>query len=243
MYPLLMDTFLELQQAVQSDLTIGDESSLYPPEAVKLAINRAYTKAAGLFRWPETEDAKKTSTQANQEYYDYPQNWRSNSVWKVMIDGVRYGESPDGSPLVFQDFLQWKEDNPNSTEKKWANQWRRYFVSPIPATQGDNNIWVWGYRVVDKLVEDAEVTIFSYSMPECNEAIVLEAVAILKSKGENENSAQFRSNESKQILVLAWAKIKQDNSKYAKNAPIWDVPDFFGKGSRGGDDPTGNFNL
>src|SRR3990167_7953281 len=201
-----MVTFANIVEAVQDDLTIGDESTLYAPALIKRAINRAYRKAAGLFPWPELQDAKKTSTQVDQEYYDYPTNWRSNSIWKLTIldsDGNddRYGETPDGSPLSFDDYLNWKEDNPDATDKKWANQWRRFFIWPIPTTLGSYNIHVWDIKVVAYLSADADTTIFSYSTPECNESIELEAVAILKAKGENEKSAQFKSVEAKQILI------------------------------------------
>src|SRR3990167_4079408 len=124
-----MDTLANIRAAIQDDLTVGDESTLYSPSHIDRAINRAYRKVAGLFSWPELMDAKKTSTQANQEFYDYPTNWRSNSIWKLTIldsngKDDRYGEDPDGSPLSFDDYLNWKEDNPDSTDKKWANQWR-----------------------------------------------------------------------------------------------------------------------
>jgi len=236
-----MTTFVELLQAVQDDLTVGDESTLYSPTLVKRAINRAYRKVGGLFPWPELQDAKKTSTQVSQEYYDYPQNWRSNSVWKLVIDDVRYGEDPDGSPLSFDDYLNWKEDYPDDTEKKWANQWRRFFVWPVPTVQGNNNIVVWGIKVISDLSADADTTIFSYSTPEANEAIVLESVAILKSKIEEDKSAEFRSLEAKQILVVAWDKIKKEQSKYEKNMPFFEVPDFFGGGNS--KDMRGRFDL
>lgn len=237
-----MDLLSDLVQAVQDDKTIGDESTLYPPALIKRAINRSYQKAGGLFPWPELQDAKKTSTVLDQEYYDYPETWRSNSVWKVVIDDERYGEDPDGSPLSFDDYLNWKEDYPDNTDKKWANQWRRFFVWPIPTSNGSNNIHVWGIKVVTELSEDGDTTIFSYSMPECNEAIVLEAVAILKAKGEEEKSAEFRSNEAKQILAVAWGKIKTEMAKYEKNMPFFDVPNYF-QGSGGGikEDMTGRF--
>ena len=231
-----MVTFANIVEAVQDDLTIGDESTLYAPALIKRAINRAYRKAAGLFPWPELQDAKKTSTQVDQEYYDYPTNWRSNSIWKLTIldsDGNddRYGETPDGSPLSFDDYLNWKEDNPDATDKKWANQWRRFFIWPIPTTLGSNNIHVWGIKVVADLSADADTTIFSYSTPENNEAIELEAVAILKSKGENDKSAQFKSLEAKQILAVAWGKIAREQAKYEKIQPFFEVTDMFGGGS------------
>lgn len=223
-----MDTLEDIRIAVQDDLTVGDESTLYSPNLIDRAINRAYRKVGGLFPWPELQDALKTSTQVNQEYYDYPTTWRSNSIWKVVIDDIRYGEDPDGSPLSFDDYLNWKEDFPDSTDKKWANQWRRFFVWPIPTAQGDNNITVWGIKVVASLSAGSDTTVFSYSMPEANEAIQLEAVAILKSKSDDDKSAQFRSAEAKQILVVAWNKIAKEQAKYEKNQPFFYVSDMFG---------------
>ena len=246
-----MDTLSDLRVAVQDDLTIGDESILYSPTIVDRAINRSYRKAGGLFPWPELQDAKKTVTQVNQEYYDYPQTWRSNSIWKLSIsdsDGVdvRYGEDPDGSPLSFDDYLNWKEDNPDATDKKWANQWRRFFITPIPTVLGSlvtgvNVISVWGIEVITDLSADSDVTVFTYSTPEVNEAIALEAVAILKAKGENEKSAQFKSAEAKQILAVAWSKIAREQAKYEKNQPFFEVNDMFGNGNS--KDLTGRFDI
>lgn len=222
-----MDLFSELISAVQSDLTIGDESSLYPLDTVKLALNRAYRKAGGLFLWPETEDAKKASSVSGQDYYDYPTNWRPDSVWKLKVDGVRYGEDPDGSPLTYPDYLNFKEDEADSTDKKWSSQWRRYFISPTPTANGVSNIEVWGQKVVEKMVDLDDITIFSYAAPEGNEAVVLEAVAILKSKGEEEDKGQFRSAEAKQILIVMWGKIRANQAKYEKREPFFEVPDMF----------------
>jgi len=220
-----MNLFSELIAAVYSDLTANSESTLFPETTVKLALNRSYLKCSGLFRWPETEDAKKTSTQSGIDYYDYPQNWRPDSVWKLEIDNVDYGD-----PLSFKDFkYELDNDRPSGKEKLWTSQWRRYFVYPVPTTAGDYNISVWGQRIVDTLTNDADVTIWSYSMPECNEAVVLEAVAILKGKGLDDKGGQFRSAEAKQILAIAWGKIRQDQAKYQRTQPMFNTPDFFGK--------------
>lgn len=236
-----METFIDIVGAIQDDLTTGDESTLYSPTLIKRAVNRAYRKVGGLFPWPELQDAKKTSTQVSQEYYDYPTNWRSNSIWKVVIDDVRYGEDPDGSPLTFDDYLNWKEDYPDNTDKKWANQWRRFFVWPVPTAQGNNNIVVWGVKTISTLSADADTTIFSYSTPEANEAIELEAVAIIKAKTDDDKSAQFKSMEAKQILIGAWSKISKEMAKYEKNMPFFEVPDFFGRGNS--KDLTGRFDI
>lgn len=232
-----MNLFSELQAAVQSDLTVGSESTLYDLTAIKLALNRSYLKAAGLFRWPETEDAKKTSTENGQEYYDYPDNWRPDSIWKLKIDDVDYGD-----PIAFKDYLYEKENGiPSGNTYLWTSQWRRFFVYPTPTTNGSYNICVWGQRIVDTLTADADVTIFSYSMPECNEAIVLEAVAILRSKGQDDKTGQFKSAEAKQILVVGWGKVKQEQAKYQKTQPFFYVPDLFPPSGTTGPQRTGRF--
>lgn len=231
-----MDLFSELISAVQSDMTIGSESTMYPPTTVKLALNRAYRKAGGLFRWPELEDAKKTSTVTDWEYYDYPQNWKPDSIWKLVIDGVDYGD-----PIAFEDYLYEKEnDIPSGATKLWASQWRRFFIYPTPTTTGSENISVWGEKTVSTLAEDGDVTIFSYAMPECNEALVLEASSILKAKGEQEDKSTFRSTEARQILTITYKKIRDNQMKYKKVQPMFDVPDFFGKPRA--NDRIGNFN-
>lgn len=235
-----MDTLAEMRTAVQSDLTIGDESTLYPPTTIDLAINRAYRKAGSLFPWPELEDSKKTTTVADQEYYDYPSDWRSNSIWKLRVNYERYGEDPDGSPLSFDDYLNWKEDYPDSTDKKWANQERRYFIWPVP-TASNLLICVWGIKTVETLDSDSDTTVFSYHSRECNEAIVLEAVAILKSKGQEEKAGQLRSIEAGQILGNAWNRIRKERAKYEKNQPFFDIPDYFAKNGGINRDMRGRF--
>jgi len=220
-----MDTFQDLYEAVYSDLTANTESTLYSLTAVKLAVNRAYDKAASLFRWSKTEDAEVTYTQLNIEYYDYPKEWRPDSIWKLTVAGVDYGD-----PLTFKDYLYEKEnDMPSGLERMWATQWTRFFIYPTPST-ADLEINIWGVEVVEWLVDDEDETIFSYNMRDCNDAIVNEAVAILRAKAENERSSQFRSVAAKEILISAWNKMRQEQAKYEKTTPMFDVPDMFSRG-------------
>ena len=236
-----MDTFLEMQTALLSDVNASNTSSFYPTATIQLALNRAYRKVGGLFRWPALEDAKVTSTQASQEYYDAPSTWRPDSIWKLQVDDVYYGEDPDFSPMVFQDYLDWKDNdlNEGSTDKKWAVQHLRYFMYPTPTVAGSNNISVWGQKNVVAMTVDGSVTIFSYNSPECNEAIVLEASAILKKKGELDKPGEMLSMEAKQILIVAFNKIRQEQTKYEKTQPLFYVSDMFGRAKTS--DIIGNF--
>jgi hypothetical protein len=234
-----MDDFSELQTALLSDLNATASSSLFPPATIKLALNRAYIKCARLFRWPQLEDAKKTSSQANIEYYDFPEDWSPDSAFRLEMDDLIYGEDPDGSPMAFNDYLLWKTDNTSSTEKKWAVHGTQYFIYPTPTAAGSYNISIWGQKNVDTLTNDTDETIFSHNMPECNEAIVLEAGAILKKKGEDDKKGELFSTEAKGILAVAFNKLKQEKDKYEKTQPFFEVDDMFGKTST--KDIIGNF--
>jgi len=237
-----MDNLADLRTGVRSDLNVSSTSSLYPTDTIDLAINRAHRKLAGLFRWPILNDAKKTTTQANIEYYDAPEGWRPNSLWRLTVDGDPYGEYPDYSPQVYKDYLDWKDDanNEGSTDKKWAVQWRRYFIYPTP-TAASLVICVWGQKNVTTLTTAASETIFTNSLPEMNEAVVLEASAILKKKGELPEDGQMFSAEAKQIAIVAFDKIKKEGSKYEKIHPMLYVPDFFASSRATVEDKTGRF--
>lgn len=223
-----MDTFADLIQGAQDDLTIDDNSTLYPPALVKRAINRAKRKIEGLFRWPELEDAKKTSTVSGQEYYDYPQAWRPDSIWKLWVDS---DDNDFGDPIDFKDYLYEQEnDFPAGKETLWGNQWRRFFFridGEITTTNGNNNITIWGIKVTSALSATTDTTIWSYSMPEVNEAIVLEAVKILKAKGEEQQSGELLSAEAKATVVIAWNRLKQDKAREEKTQPLLNVQDMF----------------
>lgn len=221
----MLDTLSDLRSVVQSDLNVSTNSSLFPPSRIDSAINRAYVKSSRLFRWPALGDAKKTSTGISQEHYDFPQSWSPESIWRLEVDGDMYGEEPDGSPMKFADYLIWVADYPNSTDKKWSMQYDKFFIRPVPTSVGSNNISIYGQKNITALSGDSSTTIFTYKMPECNEAIAIEASAILKKKGEVE--AGMLSAEAKEILVIAFNKIRQEQAKKEKTQPFLNVPDYF----------------
>ena len=92
-------------------------------------------------------------------------------------------------------------------------------------------ISIWGYKNADALVNDGDETIFTGNMPECNEAVVNEAQAILKHKGEDNKGGQFFSVTAQQILTIAYSKLKEEKPKYEKENPMFQVKDMFGKAS------------
>ena len=236
-----LNTLAEMDLALASDLNTASNGTLFPSDTRKMALNRSYRKCAALFRWPALEDSKKTTTGIGQYYYDAPTTWRPDSIFRLEVNGEAYGEAPDFSPLLLNDYLNWKAENPTSDDLKWAIQWHRYFFSPTPTVAG-LVICIWGQKNITPMTNTTDTTIFSYSMPECNEAVVLEALAILQKKGDKKDDATMNSPEAKLILSVAFNKLKQEQTKFEKLEPMWNVPDYFrGKGTA--NHPTGGFNL
>lgn len=227
-----METQADIRRAVQDQLNAASNSTLYSPTVIDRAIGRVYLIVTGLFRWPQLQDAVYTTTQNGINYYDQPDNWRPQSIWRLEVGGVRYGEKPDGSPIAFNDFLTWKEDNPTSTKKKWAMQWKRYFISPTP-TDSVTTLTIWGQENATPLTPgvDAATTIFSENMPECNVALAKEVVADLKMKGERPSDKQLLSPEASAIFIASFHKWTKDTAKQEKIEPFFNVPDLFGRSS------------
>lgn len=239
-----MDTFLDMVTAVQSDLTVNSDSTFFDPNTVQIAVQRAHRKIVSMFKWPQTEDSQKTSTISGQEYYDYPTNWKMNSIWKLTVDGIDYGD-----PLSFKDYLYEQENQwPSQLKVAWGNQNRRYFIYPTPTTNGSFNIIIWGFLQPDDPTSNGDTTIFSGFMPEVNEAIVLEALAILKNKGEILQPVQrafiggtlLLNAEAQNIVAGAWKRIQDEKSKYEKTQPLFLVPDLFSSKPKV-EDIIGNF--
>jgi len=91
-----------------------------------------------------------------------------------------------------------------------------------------DNISIFGFESIDWLTNDEEETIFSHNMRDCNDAIVQEAVAIMKAKADDTNTSIFRSTAAKSILATAWIKIQQGQMHKRRDQPMFKVPDFFG---------------
>lgn len=225
-----METLGDIREAVQSDLNADDASTLYPPTTIDKTINRVYQRVTALFNWPQLHDAKYTTTQSGVDYYDAPESWRPQSIWRLDVGGERYGEEPDGSPLAFQDYLIWKDEDPSSDQKRWAMQWLRYFFSPAP-TDSVTTITIWGQKTATALTSSSQETIFSVNMPECNEAIALETLAVLKKKGELLQPGQLASQEALAILTVSFNKFTKTTANQEKNQPFFNVPDFFARGN------------
>jgi hypothetical protein len=229
-----MDTRTEMETELVAQLQVASNSSLFPSSRITTLIQNAHDWATSLFIWVDLVKAKTTNTGANQEYYDYPEEFRSGSIVRLAIDGKGYDRKS------FEDYLAYKEDNSASTEKMFANYGRYFFVSPTPASLGSSNMDIWGAVNADALSSGSSDTIFSHNKPEGNDAIVLRAFSVAMKRID-----KAVSDKALEEAIMILSKLHDDESKANQrdqrlNHPKFDVPNYFGTNRSAG---IGKFNY
>jgi len=218
-----MDTRSDMETELVSQLQVADNSSQFPAARITLLIQNAHTWATNLFVWTDLVKAKKTKTVAGQEYYDFPDELRSNSIVRLTIDGDSYERKN------FEDFRAYKENNSTSTKKIFANYGRQFWVNPIPATTGSNNLIIWGAVQADALSAGSSETIFTNSNPEGNEAIVQRALGVALKRIDKKQSILETQEALATLQKLHEDEISSTQRDNRIDHPSMDVPNLHGR--------------
>jgi len=223
-----MQTRSEMETELQLQLQSASNSTLFPASRLTSLIQNAYKEATTLFKWLALARAKTTDTTvigAGNDvcYYDYPDEFRTNTVFRVQIDAKEYNRKS------FESFLDYRNRNTNSTKRIFANYQRFLFVSPNTVA-GTSNMDVWGIIQAPELSAAGTETIFSGNADEGNFAVVGLALATAVKKINSKLSDKERQNA---LVVLG--KMNTDEwDEYVRDqqldTPLLEVPDFFGKG-------------
>jgi hypothetical protein len=247
-----MNTFLDMQTELISRLS-SNGSSFYTAPRIKSAINVAKTRAETRHLWPMLEDAFLTSTTAGLENYDYPEQWRTDSVIRLMVDSLDGNGFQIYDKKNFEDYLDYQAGNdpaPNPKYRIYADYNRQFFITPVPTVNGPTigangvgNVKVWGVLAsTNDLVADTDTTIFSTQDASGNEGIVKIAYGILIAKGKNKKEGQIEESEGTAMLDTIWNKIILNKQRAVRlNHPRYSVPDYFRTGSSMS--TPGNFNT
>lgn len=229
-----MTTRQELENELISRLQVSSNSTLYPATRITSLIKNAYIWATQFAIWHDLVRAYYTDTTANYEYYDYPSNFRSESIIRLEVDDIEYKRKN------YEDYLRFKKDNPNSTKKMFSSFGRQFFISPTPTTTGSGNLTVWGAIQADALTDSTSVPIFSYNKEEANEAVIKKALAVALVRSDA-NLAKTEEIDAVTILTklsLDEAKNTQRNQRLSH--PMFEIPDYFGTS---GIADIGNFSV
>lgn len=216
-----MNTRGEILSRLKSELKMSSTSSKFSDTDLNDKIWDATIWAADQFSWPQIERGVQRTTQA-KEYYNYPSEFKSDSVYLVTVDGVQYDF------IEFDDFQKFKRNNPGNTQSKLASTFgRQYFIHPAP-TGTSQVINAWGLIQPASYSDDNSKTIFSDSEASLNEAIMRKAKATcLKS------TAQAAAEETRALAILekGFNRIKRRRARFQKkDSPKFEHTDYFATG-------------
>jgi len=233
-----MNTLGEIRTRVKRELQLVSTSTIFTDATLNDYIWDAYIWTTSRHVFPKLLKAIATTTTAGAYYYDYPIEFRSETIVKIVIDGKNY------EPKDFEDYLLFKENNPNQTHTRiFASYGNQYFVEPTP-TSTDLQIIAWGSIQPQRPVDanfDAAKTVFSDSEVEMNEGVMRKSLSdLLGTKSKFENKSDKELVKAQAIVDGGFAKIQQRRYIYQrKDAPFFKAQDFFAMGKSSA---LGNFN-
>lgn len=229
-----MNTTGDIQSTLKRQLQMVSTSIVFADASLQDEIINAYLWLTDMYPFPDLE--KSSYTTANGDYYfDFPSQYKSDSITKVVIDDEMY------KMIDFQDWLEYKRNNPNNSDVKLAACYgRQYFIQPTPTT--GKTIYIWGMIQPADLAFPSGLTIFSNSEAALNEAIMRKAKSnLLASKGK-QTEADREEKRAKEIAAVSWDNIITRRANFQrKDAPFFDVPNFFPDGNNSA--TIGNFSI
>jgi len=209
-------------------------------EFIKLGVIKAWDYKP----WDFTEGSKTAATVSDMlssGYADYPTDFQSGSIYLLRIAGKEYKK------LLFQDYLKFREDYPDSAERVWSEQKRFVFINPNAYGVGET-MDMYGKLMPPIPANASDPLPFSPDSDNYehsgNEAIVLLAYseALASEKKRNPAQAEIERSKAYQILDFLWKPFSDARSLLqSKNRPFFNTPDFFGGGRA--NDSIGNFNY
>ena len=216
-----MRTRADMEAELLARLQVANNSTMFPSARITTLIQNAYIWATTTWVWTDLVNGKYTSTIANSEYYDYPADFRSNTIMRLTVDGVSYDRK------AFEDYLAYKERNPSDKYKMFASYGRYYFIHPTPTANGSNNITVWGALMADGLPNANSTTIFTDNKEEGNEALVRKALSVALTRIDKNLSVAEEQAARDMFAKLYIDELAATQRDQRIQHPKFLVPDFY----------------
>ena len=234
-------TFLESKEQLCSKLNISYDNiragtdGLFTWNDLDSWINLACLEVWDYADWTFKEKAYTTTTVASQEYYDYPGDFVSDSIYLLRVAGTD-GLLDTYQKIRYTDFMQYRENSPTGQNKLWADHRRWYFINPKAFNDAaGRSIEIWGMLRLTELTASTTALPFSPDTEgnenSGNHAIVKLAYAMaLESEKKNEpQKATLIRNEAYQTLKLLADKEAERQADYEvygrpffKHTPLFD---------------------
>jgi len=193
-----MTTLSEYLSTLDERITSAKVKNIFPVAMRKNAINEAGNIAADFQNWPFLDHALTVSSTAGREYYQEPDRFKPDSIFRIMLDGDEY------EMRKWNEFRELKE---LETDLKVASVLGgQYFIYPAP-TADDLDIDVYGQLAWVKLVNDDDEAITPRAL---DEAILKIAMSILLKRERRPSEARIDRQEAEESMQRYYDRITQN---------------------------------
>ena len=221
-----MNIVEDILTGLKGELEMVDTSTLFTDATLILNISNAHLWAGDQHDWPQLEKAKRSfTTDINgivDEYYDYPSEFKSDSIHQLEINGVTYFlKSWDSYKIVK------REGSLPADLNIFATFGRQFFLNRVPSASG-LPIDAWGQIQAPPLNNLTDKTIFSDSEASLNEAIMRKALATSLASAGNKEEGIREQARATIILASGFKKILDRRQRAQEmSMPRFNVPDMF----------------
>lgn len=176
----------EFLTALNNKIAAAKVSGFWTDAMKEQWIYEAVVRVCNYGRWKVLELARSTTTKKDQEYYDYPSNFKINSIYYMEVDGEEYVKKS------WDDYQLYKANG--STDRIFSSHNGFYFINPTPI-EADLVIDIWGIKVPVDLVTWKAAGDDSVLSEEFDESIIKLALATCLQKETRYDEAIAERNE------------------------------------------------
>lgn len=201
-------TYGEIKQLLRDDLSVETTDAFYTDALIGRAVNTAYRWLGALKNWPQTEMAYKRNTNIGQQYYNYPETFKSDSLRRLRFNNEEYTKKN------FRLIEQRQDVSPvTAGERIFSDYKRQYFIYPTPSVVAE--VAVWGHEIPQKMVNDVDEHVFA-DEADLEDILLKKAKALLymKARGTMYERGQALDQEAKADAEAVWKLVKKNQAEY-----------------------------
>lgn len=201
-------TYQQLQDEVLVRLGSDTTSSFYTEANIRAWLNRSHLWACAYHKWPQTEYKDKSGAfTSGTEEYSYPNSsFRTDSIRTLQVGSDLF------SKKNFEDYLKFRQDYPDRTDKYFSDYGRKLYINPNCVS---GTIYSYGqYTPGTMTIPASSSTVFANSEDEVDEAIIEKTMSLAFQKGKKFQESIAYEGSAKQKLEEAWQRIKDEQAQY-----------------------------
>lgn len=221
--------YSQLQTEVFTRGAIDSTSSFITERMVRSWLGDAYIWASSYHKWPFTEYMDKSGAfTSGTESYVYPNtSLKTDSIRLMKVGSYLFGKKN------FSDYLQYREDYSNGTDKIFSDFGRTLYINPNCAS---GTIYAYGQLTPISFLswmttygsEASASTVFNNYDPEGDDAVIEKTLSwVYKRKGDLKKAADY-SERAKLLLEEIWQRCKDEQAMYqTKDRSLFEDFDIF----------------